>query len=169
MFTRYSLCLISVLAYSCNLFGYEIISSRTEVSPGFEGGILKQKTVALPLRNAGNVSGITASAGATVYASRGNKGDVVKLSSNHSVSILNNTENYQQINIKMKLFTHDGKSTSSENNIRMEPGESINQSTLLYFVKEYLNTGCYKVQAQTTISGSAYSFASDCNTVTITQ
>lgn len=159
--------MLCFLCIGANISGYEVISSRTIVSPGCEGGVIKQKTHTFSLFNGGDSGKITASTKAKAYTSNGNRGEVVRLYSSHSYSILNNTGIRQYVKIEMKLSSHDGKYTSSEQILWMKPYEAIDDSTDLFFSKEYLDPGRYELYAQTIISGSVTSMASDSKIVNI--
>ena len=89
------------------------------------------------------------------------------LRSSHSFSIQNNTNRLQIIKLNVKLPTHDGKYTNNEYTYRLAPQESMNESTTLYFNKQYVKPENYKVYAHTTLSGDINSSASSSNNVTI--
>ena len=59
------------------------------------------------------------------------------------------------------------ENTRIMNILILAPQESMNDSTTLYFNKQYVKPGNYKVYAHTTLSGDIYSSANDSSSVTI--
>ncbi len=165
---------VRILLFSLSLFigqfkvyGYELISSKTTVSPGCEGGVLEHTVDTFPVFSTLLATGVTASTDARAYSSSGNTREMITLRSSHSFSVYNNTNSTQDMKVNVKLSTHDGKYTNNEYTFRMKSQESMNDSTTLYLNKQYTKPGNYTVYASTTLSGSTHSSSSDSNSVTV--
>ena len=146
---------------------YELLSSKTTVSPGCEGGILEHITDSQIFLSNSYPAALTASTGARSFSTTGNVREMTMLRSSHSFSIQNSTNRSQAIKLNVKLSTHDGKYTNNEYTYRLAPQESMNDSTTLYFNKQYVKPGHYQVDAHTILSGDIHSSASDSNSVII--
>ena len=160
---------LSTIQFSA--YSYELLSCRTTVSPGCEGGVLEHITDSHILSSndyfTAFTTGLAASTAARAFSATGYATEMIMLRSNHSFSIQNNTNRSQVIKLNIKLSTHDGKCTNNEYTYRLAPQESMNDSTTLYFNKQYAKPGNYEVYAHTILSGDIYSSASDSNNVTI--
>jgi hypothetical protein len=160
---------LSTIQFSA--YGYELLSSKTTISPGCEGGVLEHITDSHILSPndyfTASATALTASTEARVFSATGNAKEMIMLQSSHSFSIQNNTNSSQLIKLNVKLSTHDGKCINNEYSYRLKPRELMSDSTTLYFNKQYVKPGNYKVYAHTTLSGNIYSSASDSNSVTI--
>jgi hypothetical protein len=156
---------LSTIQFSA--YAYELLSSKTTVSPGCEGGVLENITDSHPLLSNDYSTVLTASSEARAFSATGNVREMIMLHSSHHFSIQNNTNRSQYIKLNVKLSTHDGKYTNNEYTYRLTPQESMNDSTTLFFNTQYFKPGNYKVYAHTILSGDVNSLASDSNQVTI--
>ena len=154
---------------STRVYGYEIIESTTTVSPGFDGGIVRQKSSSVPpfyIKNLG-LNGLIASTKAKANSSSGRAGTLIRLESSHGFSLHNNTDTVQYLRVEVKLSTHDGHFTNHERTVRLQPTDYFRDSTVLYFTQEYLHPGLFIVSANTSVSGNTSSSASNTNKVTV--
>lgn len=138
-------------------YAYELLSCKTTVSPGCEGGILEHITDSNILSSnnylASFTTGCAVSTEARAFSATGYVGMMIMLQSSHGFSIQNLTNKLQIIKFNVKLSTHDGKYMNNEFTYRLAPHESMNDFTVLYFNKQYNKKGDYEVYADTTISG----------------
>jgi hypothetical protein len=228
MYFKLFLPFVFLLLSSLNVYGYEIISSKTTVSPGCEGGVLKQTTEKLLvsdeikrrmrdeedinypmkdeeninypmrdvddinypmrdvddinypmkdvndincMRNVGNINCrmgyVSISTDARAYMATGRVGGLINLTSHHGFTIYNDDDIEKSFRVEIKLVSHEGRFTNQERTIRLGPHDSVRDSSYLYLTNEYLQLGCHKIYAYTTVSGGGYSAATDSNTVTI--
>lgn len=177
MLTRIFL-FIFLLTIQFSAFAYELLSCKTTVSPGCDGGVLEHITeshILSPndyftmLDSTTLTTGLVASTEAKAFSASGYVQKMITFESSHNFSIQNNTNATKHIKLNIKLSTHDGKFTNNEYTYQLKPHESMNDSATLYFIKQYLKPGKYEVYAHTTLSGCIYSSASDSNKVTIKQ
>ncbi len=181
MLIKILLCVfLSIIQFSAH--AYVLLSSKTTVSPGCEGGVLEHITDSHPILSndspaaltaskdaRGDARGgfLTASTDARAFSTIGYARQMTTLQSSHSFSIQNNTKRSQAIKVNVKLSAHDGTYTNNEYTYQLRPEESMNDSTTLYFNKQYAKPGNYKIYAHTTVTGDIRSSASDSRNVTI--
>jgi hypothetical protein len=165
MLIRLFFLFISAVPFS--IYAYELLSSKTTVSPGCEGGVLEYGAESYFLVSNDYANGLSASTGARAFSATGHIGELIKLHSTHSFSVQNHTNKSQVVKVNLKLSTHDGKNTSSEDTYRLAPLESMYETTSLYLNTQYKVSGVYKVYAQTILSGKVHSTETNSNGVLI--
>ena len=108
--------LLSTIQFSA--YAYELLSSKTAVSAGCEGGVLEHITDSHTLSPddyfTAFTTGPTAFTEARVFSATGNAKEMIMLRSSHSFSIQNSSNSSKIVKLNVKLSTHDGKYTNNE-------------------------------------------------------
>ncbi|EKD70468.1 MAG: hypothetical protein ACD_46C00525G0002 [uncultured bacterium] len=165
------LCIVMslLLSISClNAYAYSsgvtLMSSKTEMSPGLQGGFIEKPTSISYAKN--QMTG-NAHAYAKGRSSFGHMKENIKIEGEHGYIIENRSGQPQYYEIEKRLVLQDGRFIRKQDTIRIE-NNAVDKGNSVSFTNQYFDTpGGYHFNVETIIRGEYNDYARDTGYITV--
>ena len=144
--------------------GVTVISSKTEMSPGFHGGFITRDATltANHYRTIGN-----AHAYAKANSAYGHKNENIRITGDHAYIIENRSGKPQYYDVEYRLMLADGRFIRRQDTVRIDNNSIAKANTSSYMTQLFPIAGNYHFAVETNIKGEYVDYAREGGDVTV--